>query len=61
MGGVELMERQIVNKWTSLNDCLAYYVKSDTNFMDGIRAGVRDCKEGRLKSWAQIKKELRIG
>ena len=61
MGSVGLLERQIIGKRTSLNDCLSGYIKSDDNFMDGIRAGVRDCKEGKLKPWAQVKKELRIG
>ena len=62
MGSVELLERQVSSRHNmSLNDCLADYIKSDSDFVDGIRRGLRDCKEGRLKPWPQIKKELGIG
>lgn len=62
MGSVELLERQVSSRRNvSLNDCLADHINSDSGFVDGIRRGVRDCKEGRLKPWSQIKKELGIG
>jgi superfamily I DNA and RNA helicase len=42
----------------SLNDHIAEYIKSDQEFLEGIRKGVRACKEDRVKRWADIKKEL---
>ena len=42
----------------SLNDHIAEYVKADKEFMDGIRKGVRACCEGRVRPWAEVKKEL---
>lgn len=29
-------------------------------FIDGIRKGVRACKEGRMQLWSEVKKELGI-
>jgi len=45
----------------SLNDCLANYIKADRHFMDGIHRGVIACKEGRIRPWSEIKRELGIG
>ena len=42
----------------SLNDHIAEYMKADKEFMDGIRKGVRACKEGRMRRWSEIKGEL---
>lgn len=62
MGAIELMVRQQSDRHNiTLNDCLANYIKSDSDFMDGIRRGLKACKEGRVKPWSQIKRELGIG
>ncbi|KKN65868.1 hypothetical protein LCGC14_0476850 [marine sediment metagenome] len=62
MGGVDLLVRPRSNRYkASLNDCLADHIKSDSDFIDGIRRGLKDCKEGRVKPWSQIKQELGIG
>lgn len=62
MGSVELLERRVSSRRSvSLNDCLADHICSDSDFVDGIRRGVRDCKEGRLRPWSQIKEEVGIG
>lgn len=61
MSGAELL---LVRKPTfelSFHDYLAEYIKADTDFMDGIRRGVADCKEGRVTPWVEVKKELGIG
>lgn len=44
----------------SLNDHIAEYIKADQEFMDGIRRGVKDCIEGRVQLWSEVKKELNI-
>jgi len=42
----------------SLNDHIAEYVKADEEFIGGIRKGVRACKEGRIRRWTEIKREM---
>ena len=42
----------------SLNDHIAGYVKADSEFIEGIRKGVQACKEGKIRRWAEIKKEM---
>lgn len=42
----------------TLNEHLANYVKSDDEFMEGIMRGVRDCKEGRIRPWSEVKKRI---
>lgn len=42
----------------SLNDHIAEYIKADREFMEGIRKGVQACREGKVRRWADIKKEL---
>ena len=42
----------------SLNDHIAEYIKADKDFIEGIRKGVQACKEGKIRDWAEIKKEL---
>ena len=37
---------------------LVAILKADKEFMDGIRRGVKDCKEGRR--WSEIKRELNL-
>ncbi len=44
----------------TLNNQLASFMKSDRNFIDGIKRGVKDCKEGRVQLWEEVKKELNI-
>ena len=39
----------------SLNDHIVEYIKADKDFMEGIRKGVKACKEGRVRRWAEIK------
>lgn len=41
----------------SLNDHIAEYIKADKEFMDGMRKGVKACKEGRVRLWSEIKGE----
>ena len=41
----------------SLNDHIAEYIKADIDFMDGMRKGVKACKEGRVRLWSEIKRE----
>ena len=45
---------------TTLNNHLATFIKSDRKFMDGIKRGVKDCKEGRVQLWSEVKEELNI-
>lgn len=33
------------------------HIKADREFMDGMRKGVKACKEGRVRLWSEIKKE----
>jgi hypothetical protein len=42
----------------SLNDHIAEYVKADKEFISGIRKGVRACKEGKVRRWVEVKREL---
>ena len=42
----------------TLNNHLADFIRSDSEFMDGIKRGVKACKEGRTRSWAEVKREL---
>ena len=44
----------------SLNEHIAEYVRADTEFMEGIRKGAKDCRAGRVHLWAEVKKELNI-
>jgi hypothetical protein len=44
----------------SLNDHVAEYLKADKQFIDGIKSGVRACKEGKVRRWAEIREELRL-
>jgi hypothetical protein len=44
----------------SLNDHIAEYVKADHEFIEGIRKGVRACREGKVRHWAEIKRELKL-
>ena len=62
MGTIDLMikKEHVYNYDVSLNDCLANYIKGDRHFIDGIRRGVTACREGRMKPWSEIKKELAI-
>lgn len=63
MGSTDVMvKKQYIDyrHSTSLNDCLADYIKADHDFVDGIRRGVIACKEGRMRPWTAIKKELGI-
>ncbi len=41
-----------------LNDHIAAFMKADKEFMEGIRRGVQACREGKVRRWAEIKKEL---
>jgi len=62
VSAVDLLVRKQPDRYNlSINDCLANHIKSDSDFMDGIRRGLKDCKEGRVRPWSQIKKELGIG
>ena len=42
------------------NKALLDAVKTDKEFMDGIRKGAKACKEGRVRLWSEIKKELNL-
>ena len=42
----------------SLNDHIVEYMKTDIEFMDGIRKGVQACCEGKVIPWSEVKKEL---
>lgn len=44
----------------SLNDHIAEYIKSDIEFVKGIRKGVKDCKAGKVQLWSEVKKELNL-
>jgi len=44
----------------SLNDHIAEYIKADEEFIEGIRKGVQACKEGKVRRWIEIKKELEL-
>ena len=44
----------------SLNDHIAEYVKTDREFIEGIKEGVRACVEGRVRRWSEIKRELKL-
>jgi predicted transcriptional regulator len=44
----------------TLNSQLANFIKSDREFVDGIKRGVKDCKAGRVQLWSEVKKELNI-
>jgi hypothetical protein len=35
-------------------------MRADRDFVDGIRKGVKDCKEGRVRPWSEIKKEMNL-
>ena len=48
------------NSLSSLNDHIAIYMRADRDFVDGIRKGVKDCKEGRVRPWSEIKKEMNL-
>ena len=62
MGTPELMVKvKNDNYGMSLNDYLANYIRSDSEFMDGIRRGMTACKEGKIKPWSEIKENLNIG
>lgn len=41
-----------------LNDHIAEFMKRDNEFIEGIKRGAKDCKEGKTQSWSEIKKEL---
>ena len=38
----------------------ALRMKADRNFMEGIKRGVKDCKEGRVQPWDEVREELGI-
>jgi len=40
------------------NEYLAVYIRHDTEFMAGIRRGLKDLKEGKIQPWSEIRKEL---
>jgi len=44
----------------TLNNQLASFMKSDSSFMEGIKKGAKACKEGRVRPWIDIKRELDI-
>ena len=44
----------------TLNNHLASFMKADRDFVEGIKRGVKDCKEGRVQLWEEVKKELNI-
>lgn len=39
---------------------LVDYIKSDVLFMEGIKRGVAAWKEGKVRRWSDIKRELRL-
>ena len=41
-----------------MNNHLALFVRADKEFMDGIKNGVKACKEGRVQPWSEVKREL---
>ena len=42
----------------SLNDHIAEYMRADKEFIDGVRKGVRACRKGKVRRWAEIKRDL---
>jgi len=44
----------------TLNNQLASFMKSDHRFIEGIKRGVKDCKEGRVQHWEEVREELNI-
>jgi hypothetical protein len=56
MGAVETKEQL---KMSSDKD-LVEQLKSDPQFMEGIKRGVADCKAGRMRDLEDVKKELGI-
>lgn len=50
----------------SLNDELAYLFIDDNmirchSFIEGIKSGLEDYRQGKMKPWADVKKELGYG
>lgn len=37
------------------------YIKGSEDFMNGVRRGLRDRRQGRVKPWSKIRSELAIG
>ncbi len=45
----------------SVDQYVAACVKADPEFMAGIREGLRARREGRMRPWSEVEKELGIG
>ena len=62
MSGLELLmpDRGKVHGVT-FHEHVSSYIRGSHDFMGGIRRGLADCREGRIKPWSKIKKELGIG
>lgn len=59
MGGIELIEREDTNIYdTPVNEYMMYYVKANKDLMLAIHRGLSDIREGRVRPWSEIKKEL---
>lgn len=59
MGGIELLEREEIYTYDiPVNEYIVHYIKNNKDLMLGIRRGVSDLKNGKVRPWSEIKKEL---
>jgi hypothetical protein len=40
---------------------LADELRNDKEFMDGVRRGLQDYHEGKVRLWSEVRKELGLG
>ena len=40
------------------NEYMAIYIRHDAEFMAGIRRGLKELKEGKIRPWEEIRREL---
>jgi hypothetical protein len=55
VGPIEVKGKQIIPQ-----DGIAKEMWNDKEFIEGIRRGVKACKEGKIRPWADVKRDLGI-